>query len=173
MLMNEKNFKGAAVIDNIVPDKPGLYCIRIIDKSKLPAPFDKLLTNRGHDIIYIGIASTSLKRRFLCQELRAIGHGTFFRSLGAILGFRPSKGSLTKKANKRNYTFEANDEIKIIQWINKHLVVNWIECSKDFETFETLLLDKYRPLVNISKNPSASTQLARLRLECVTIANCP
>ena len=173
MLMNEKNFRSAAIVDSIIPDKPGLYCVRINDKSKLPPPFDKLLADRGHNIIYIGIASTSLKRRFLGQELRAMGHGTFFRSMGAILGFRPAKGSLTNKLNKRNYTFTRTDELKVIEWINKHLAVNWVEIEREFEKLETTLLNKYRPLVNISKNPSASNELTKLRAECVTIANCP
>ncbi|HUC80755.1 MAG TPA: hypothetical protein VMR70_07555 [Flavisolibacter sp.] len=173
ILMNEENFRPASIIDNIVPDKAGLYCIRISNTNKLPAPFDKLLAVREHNIIYIGIASSSLKRRFLCQELRAIGHGTFFRSIGAVLGYRPIQGSLREKLNKRNYTFSPTDETKIIGWINKHLIVNWVETDIDFDTLETTLLSKYRPLLNLAKNPAALAELTKLRAECVTIANCP
>ena len=103
--MNEKNFKLASEIDSQVPHNSGLYCIRIKNANALPAPFGRILKERNINIIYIGIASKSLNRRMLNQELRAIGHGTFFRSLGAMLGYRPPKGSLNDKANKRNYKF--------------------------------------------------------------------
>jgi len=171
MLMDEKNFKSASSIDNLVPPDSGLYCIRIYDVNKLPNPFNTFLANRQHNIIYIGVATKSLNRRFLNQELRANGHGTFFRSLGALLGHRPSKGSLTSKINKRNYKFPPNDEQKIIKWINEHLQVNWICFNGDFENLEAELITKYRPLINIAKNPSALKELTDLRRLCVQIAN--
>lgn len=171
ILMNEKNFKSAGSIDNLVPNNSGLYCIRISDINKLPKPFNTFLAVRQHNIIYIGIATESLKKRFLNQELRANGHGTFFRSIGAVLGHRPPKGSLTTKANKRNYKFTPTDEQKIIKWINDNLQVNWVEFSGEFERLETELIIKYRPLINLAKNPSALQLLSDLRKECVQIAN--
>jgi hypothetical protein len=171
ILMNEKNFKSADNIDNLVPNNSGLYCIRISDINKLPKPFSNFLAVRLHNIIYIGIATESLKKRFLNQELRANGHGTFFRSLGAVLGHRPPKGSLTTKANKRNYKFSPTDEQKIIKWINDNLQVIWVEFSGDFESLETRLITKYRPLINLAKNPSALQLLSDLRKECVQLAN--
>lgn len=171
ILMNEKNFKSAGSIDNLIPHNAGLYCIRISDINILPKPFNTFLADRQHNIIYIGIATESLSRRFLNQELRAKGHGTFFRSIGAVLGFRPPKGSLTTKANKRNYKFSTTDEQKIIKWINDNLQVNWVDFSGDFESLETELITKYRPLINLAKNPSALQLLSDLRKECVQIAN--
>lgn len=171
ILMNEKDFKSAGSIDNLVPNNSGLYCIRISDINKLPKPFNTFLADRQHNIIYIGIATESLRKRFLNQELRANGHGTFFRSIGAVLGHRPPKGSLTTKANKRNYKFTPSDEQKIIKWINDNLQVNWVEFSGDFESLETGLITKYRPLINLAKNPSALQLLSDLRKECVQIAN--
>jgi hypothetical protein len=171
MLMNDKSFKSAGSIDNLVPHNSGLYCIRISDINKLPKPFNTFLADRQHNIIYIGIATGSLNRRFLNQELRANGHGTFFRSIGAVLGHRPPKGSLTIKANKRNYKFSPTDEQKIIKWINDNLHVNWVDFSGDFETLETELINKHRPLINLAKNPSALKELSDLRKMCVQIAN--
>lgn len=170
-LMNEKNFKSAGSIDNLVPNIAGLYCIRISDINNLPNPFNTFLADREHNIIYIGIATESLNRRFLNQELRANGHGTFFRSIGALLGHRPPKGSLTTKANKRNYKFSPTDEQKIIKWINDYLHVNWVEFSGDLDSLETGMINKYRPLINIAKNPSSLKLLSDLRKECVQIAN--
>ena len=171
MLMNEKNFKSAGSIDDLVPHCAGLYCIRISDINKLPKPFNNFLVDRQHNIIYIGIATESLNKRFLNQELRANGHGTFFRSIGAVLGHRPPKGSLLTKKNKRNYKFPEADEQKIIDWINDNLMVNWVECDENFEDIEPQLIIKHRPLINLAKNPVALSLLLDLRKECVQIAN--
>lgn len=171
VLIDEKNFKPAGSIDNLVPNVPGLYCMRIIDINKMPKPFDIYLNNRGHNIIYIGIASQSLQKRFLYQELRAKGHGTFFRSIGAVLGYRPEKGSLKTKANKRNYKFKPEDEKKIINWINNNLIANWVTFDGNIESIETGIIQRYLPLLNIAKNPMALNELSELRAECVKIAN--
>lgn len=171
MLMNEKNFRIAGSIDDKVPDTPGLYCIRISNPELLPPLFAQHLKERGHNILYIGIATTSLYQRFLGQELRARGHGTFFRGMGAVLGFRPPKGSLRNKANKNNYTFSATNEKAIIAWINKHLLVNWVAFGGDFGDTETHLIQEYLPLLNTAKNPAALEELAALRKECREIAN--
>lgn len=166
-LMNEIHFKSAGLIDKLVCHTPGLYCIRIVDTNNLPKPFNSLLANRLHNIIYIGIATESLNKRFLNQELRGNGHGTFFRSMGAILGYTPPAGSLLSKKNKRNYKFSPDHELEIIDWINNNLKVNWIEFRGDFETIETKLIEKHKPLLNIAKNPLRLSILSDLRRECV------
>lgn len=170
MLLNEKNFKPAAEIDFLLPGNPGLYCIRIRDISALPPPFPEELQMRGHNILYIGIASQSLYRR-LNQELRARGHGTFFRSIGALLGYFPPKGSLVEKKNKKNYKFNSSDEARIIDWINKNLLVNWVEEDASLDTLESALVANYKPVINIAKNPQPVPRLAELRAACVRIAN--
>lgn len=171
VLMNEQNFKPAEDIDKLVPNSPGLYCIRIKDRDKLPKPFNNFILERGHSILYIGIASQSLKKRFLHQELRAKGHGTFFRSIGTVLTYKPPEGSLVEKRNKRNYKFSKNHEQLIIEWINKNLIVNWVEFSRDLYITETMLIAKYLPLLNLDKNPATLQLLSDLRKECVDIAN--
>ena len=170
-LMDDKHFQSIGVIDNSVPDKPGIYSLRIKDIENLPEPFDAHLASRGHNIIYIGIASKSLYRRMLNQELRGKGHGTFFRSVGAMLGYRPPKGSLNHRKNKRNYKFSGDDEQRIIEWMNANLLVNWVELSKGLNSVETEIIRKHKPLLNIAKNPAALPLLTRLRKECVEIAN--
>lgn len=169
--INELHFRGAGEIDQLVPNHAGLYCVRIQEVHQLPVQYRDALLVRKHNIMYIGIASKSLKTRFLGQELRAKGHGTLFRSIGAMLGYLPPKGSLLGKANKRNYKFSADVERQVIEWINKNLVVNWIVYDGDFETIETALIVRHRPLLNIDKNPDALEILKRARAECVRIAN--
>jgi len=171
VLMDSNSFKSVANIDHEVPKKPGLYCIRIKDTHTLPEPFKTELRKREHDIIYIGIASKSLHKRMLNQELRANGHGTFFRSLGAVLAYTPPFNSLSAKKNKRNYKFSSSDEKEIINWINQNLLVNWINQKTDLEKLETILLQKHQPILNIAKNPAPIPLLSALRKNCVDIAS--
>lgn len=170
-LLKEKSFKDAFDIDEIVPNRPGIYCIKIRSAELLPAEFSVVLKERQHLYLYVGIATKSLKVRFLEQELRARGHGTFFRSLGAVLGYRPEKGSLKDKKNKNNYTFSPKDEGQIIKWINANLLVNWIEYKGDIKANETKLIEEISSLLNIDKNPLALKKLKDLRNECREIAN--
>jgi hypothetical protein len=172
-LMNDSNMISVALIDYKVPDESGFYCIKIRDINTFPTIFSAELKSRESNVIYIGLASNSLKTRFLNQELRAKGHGTFFRSLGAILGYRPEEGSLNEKKNKRNYNFSQVDEQLIIDWINTNtnIMVNWVCCGSDFEALETLLIKKYTPLMNLAKNPLKLKKLTELRSVCVNIAN--
>lgn len=164
-------FRPAGTIDLELPDRPGLYAIRLRDKGVLPEPFKSHSEKRGHDLIYVGIASQSLSRRFLDQELRARGHGTFFRSIGAVLGYRPLAGSLIGKGNTRNYKFTPADNRVIIEWINSNLLVNWVEFSGAHAVEESALIRRYLPLLNLQGNPAALPELSALRAECVRIAN--
>lgn len=169
-LMDVKNQKSVGEIDHLVPHEPGMYCVRIKKVSALPPPFNRILKERGHDIIYIGIASQSIHRRMLGQELRARGHGTFFRSMGALLGYTPPPGSLIGKRNQRNYRFSEADNARVIDWMNRHFTVHWETMESGWNELETVLIDQHRPLVNISKNPSALSELSQLRKRCVDVA---
>ncbi|MBZ0247438.1 MAG: winged helix-turn-helix domain-containing protein [Cyclobacteriaceae bacterium] len=169
-LMNDKNFRPAGSIDSLVPDDPGLYCIRISNPQVFNPTFAKVLEERNHNIVYIGMATQNLSKRFLGQELRAIGHGTFFRSLGAVLGYRPEPGSLKNKKNQNNYTFSETDKKKIITWINQNLLVNWVAVEGNLSAIEDKLIKVYLPLLNISKNPGALKELIELRGDCKRIA---
>lgn len=170
-LLDPAAFRLAGGIDAYVPDLPGLYAVRLAGDARLPAPFDAKLADRGHDLLYIGIATGSLRKRFVGQELRARGHGTFFRSLGAVLGFRPSKGSLVGKANQSNYRFTSRDEDAIRAWIDDHLLVNWIQLDGNLIDLERVLIAERRPLLNLDHNPAALAELRFVRRECRTIAN--
>lgn len=169
VLMNEKNFKSAGTIYSPWPDQPGIYCLRILQPKTLPTFFSEVLKTRNHNIIYIGIASKSLRKR-LNQELRAKGHGTFFRSLGAVLGYTPEKGSLVGKRNQNNYRFSKEAEKEIITWINENLLVNWVPIEVDLNRIESQLLIENLPLLNIAGNPGALKELSVLRNRCKKIA---
>ena len=169
-MIDEGTFTKCADIDNIVPDKTGLYCIRLMDNEKLPEQYQAELDKRNNRLIYIGKAEKkSFQKRFLKQELRAKGHGTFFRSVGAMLGFTPPEDSLKDKKNKDNYKFSKPDEAKIINWINSHLEANW-KIFDDLFVIEKYLISMHRPLLNIKGNPEALSLLIKARDRCKEIA---
>ncbi|GAA4525632.1 hypothetical protein GCM10023160_18850 [Brachybacterium paraconglomeratum] len=172
-LLEPSAFRSAGTIDLEVPVRPGLYAIRVRDRDALPEPFKGHSELRGHDLLYIGVAGQSLNRRLLGQELRAQGHGTLFRSLGALLGYRPRAGSLVDKGNTKNYQFAPDDSQAIIEWINANLLVNWVEFSGAYRVEETALIKTHLPLLNLQGNPAAIPELSALRAECVRIANVP
>lgn len=53
-----------ALSGEMVPDVPGLYCIKLRKSVRLPAKYGKV---REDGVIYIGQASTSLRKRFWKQ----------------------------------------------------------------------------------------------------------
>lgn len=166
----EGTFKKAGSIDPLVPNQTGFYCIKLAAGAQLPKRYQEHLNTRPHAIIYIGKAEgQTLKKRFLGQELRAKGHGTFFRSIGAVLGYTPEKGSLATAKIKNNYTFKPTDEAKIISWINANLEVNWVTYTGDF-SIEKDWIKKYTPLLNDTHNPKRLTILKEDKANCRAIA---
>jgi hypothetical protein len=154
----------------LVPIRPGYYAIFIDDGGALPGPYGELLLQRATHLIYVGIATVSLYARLVEQDLQHRQPSTFFRGIGSILGYRPPPGSLVGKANQNNYRFSATDTAAIIEWINGHLSVNWVEADPALETTEASLIRTYQPLLNTKYNPDAVPQLAALRDECRRIA---
>lgn len=166
-LLDPQNFVLVSKLnESLIPNIPGLYAIRIKDISALPHPFSDELQKRGHNLLYIGKASKSLRKRLWHQELNHKNSATFFRSIGAILGFRPGKGTLYGK-DTRNYKFSEEDTNKIIRWINDNLLVNILPLQDNIEDTESALIKEHRPIINISKNPYRMSIMSELRDECV------
>lgn len=160
----------AAEASDRVPDRPGYYAIFVDDALSLPDPYRDILRARGTRLIYIGIATKSLRERLVEQDLRHRSPATFFRAIGPILGYRPAKGSLVGRSNQNNYRFIATDTAAIIRWIDGHLSVNWSVAEPAMESTETALIQAHRPLLNTEKSPEPLTALASLRDECRRIA---
>lgn len=169
-LLDPVNFRSAGTIDADVPEEPGLYAVRIRDIEQLPEPYVSIAEERESDLLYIGIARRSLRTRLLDQELRARGHGSLFRSLGALLGYRPARGSLLDQANQRNFVFTAEDEARIIEWINANLIVNWLPVASEHRELEEALVEEFLPLLNLAGNPASLPELSQARAECLTFA---
>lgn len=172
-LMDSSKFRSVKLLNALdIPDVPGVYVIKIRDIKKLPQVFSKVLNERKHNILYIGISEDSLKERFWNKELHAKGHGTFFRSLGAVLGYLPKSGFFKGKTINYNYKFSKHDSAEIIGWIGDNLEVNFIAYSDNLDEIEKSLIAKNLPLLNLAKNPAKLDELDRLRRKCVDVANC-
>lgn len=174
-LLARDAFRSAADIDGEVPELPGLYAIRIKDANYLPSPYREAAAARGTDLLYLGQATRrTLRHRLVRNELRGKGHGTFFRSIGAVLEYRPPAGSLIGTANTRNYRFSAADTDAIVDWINRHLEVSWVTLDvDDIPQTEVALIRAQLPLLNLRDNPAALFELLVLRHACSVIATQP
>lgn len=154
-----------------VDRKPGLYSIFVDDATSLPDPFRSLLISSGNRLLYIGRVRDSLYQRLIEEELRHRRAATFFRGIGAVLGFLPLSGSLRENKNKKNYRFSSEDSAKIIAWNERHLRVRWL--GLDVEQLlgvEPVVIRTLRPLMNTVHNPNRRPELADLRAECRRVA---
>lgn len=89
------NFQSVSSLSaDAIPNESGIYCIKLREGSTLPSKYGKIREDR---IIYIGIASKSLRKRLWEEELNHKRAATFFRSIGAMLDYLPPKGSLYGK----------------------------------------------------------------------------
>ncbi len=170
--VEEKLIKGdfksvSSLSADAIPNESGIYCIKLRENSTLPSKYGKIREDR---IIYIGIASKSLRERLWEEELNHKRAATFFRSIGAMLDYLPPKGSLYGKKT-RNYKFSLEDTDKIRKWMRHSLRANYIKVKEtEIISIEDALIKKYTPLVNISKNPKASEELKKDRLHCIDYA---
>jgi hypothetical protein len=166
------SYRSAGEIDAIVPNEFGVYAIRLRIGADLPEPFQTHLDARDTRLIYIGQAEKqTLLKRLLGNELRARGNGTFIRSTGAVLGYRPPFRSLAGRARDQNYHFASADRVAIVEWINSNLEVSWAVLPQhEVHGVEVALIRRHTPLLNLQDNPRALPELALLRAECRAIA---
>lgn len=153
-----------------VPAVPGYYAIFVDSRNSFPEPFKTAIKADGSYLIYIGIATKSLKKRLLEQDLRHKGPSTFFRGVAPILGFRPPIGSLISKKNQNNYIFNIGDTEQVIEWMKSHLSISWFEDVTANKNIEGQLIAQFEPLLNTVHNPHPLEKLAWLRRECRRIA---
>jgi hypothetical protein len=157
-----------------VPEGHGVYAVWAKDLDDLPEPFRTAARERATRLLFIGSATgRSLRRRMVHDELEGRGHGTFFRSIGVVLGYRPLVGSLVGSANHLDFGFETEDVIAITDWLRRHVEVSWVEVEDAPEDVAAGLIHEYTPLLNLRGNPEALPQLKELRKVAVMIAGGP
>jgi hypothetical protein len=148
-----------------------MYSIFVDRCDSLPEPYRGRLAAKGNTLIYMGRSLTCLRARVVEQDFEHKRAATFFRAIGAILGYRPPRGSLKDKGNQNNYKFSAEDTKRIMQWINEHLSVRYVEVDPaEIPVLEPMAIAELAPLLNDVHNPDALPELRDLRAECRRIA---
>ncbi len=164
-LLNISNYRPLADMEKFKLYFKGLYSLRVKEISVLPNLFKQELIATDTTLIYIGKGERTLFER-LEEECRGKSNGTFFRGIGALLNYRPPKGSLIGMSNTNNYHFSKQDRTEIIDWMNKNLNFNFIKLENNIEVIEKKLISLNCPILNTTHNPKKSKLLAALRKEC-------
>ena len=146
----------------LLPNSPGKYAFFVGELERLPEVFACEARTRPHPrLMYIGKADVSLAQRVWHEECRHRRPGTFFRSVGAMLGFRSPKGG-------RNYEFAQRDKQFVIEWIATNLKIVWQtdDSAASHLDGEQALIRGLTPLLNLQGNPRKFAELSRLRAIC-------
>ena len=157
-------------LDSKVLATKGFYSIRLKKSAVLPRRYQMIFKGRGNRIIYMGKAQRQALGKRLDQELKHTSPGTFFRSIGAVLGYEPIPGSLRNAKNKKNYKFSKSDTMKITEWLNESVEVFVVSYVGNF-SIESRIIAKYLPLLNLVGNPQKCIELIEDRKRCRMIAN--
>ena len=164
-LLDESSFKPLVDLEKHNLNFKGLYALKVVDISVLPKLFKDEVRASHNSIIYIGKGERTLNER-LQEECRGVSHATFFRGIGALLNYKPPRGSLIGKSNQNNYKFSGKDTCSIIDWMNLNLYFSFLKIDKDIDKIEKELIIEYCPILNTKHNPNKSTMLALKRKEC-------
>jgi len=146
----------------LLPNVPGKYAFFVEELERLPETFAcEARTRAQPKLMYIGKADASLAQRVWHEECQHRRPGTFFRSIGAMLGCRSPKGG-------RNYEFAPGDKQFVIEWIAENLKVVWQTESSAGSHYddEQALIRQLAPLLNLQGNPRKFAELSRLRAIC-------
>ncbi|KUO57874.1 MAG: hypothetical protein APF84_18435 [Gracilibacter sp. BRH_c7a] len=158
----------------------GIYRVFIRDYEKLcdlaPDFAKEICTRRklhlalDWKLIYVGEAKGNggLLTRFR-QEFRQEGRGTFFRSIGAVLGETPRAAQ--NEGEIRNYVFEGEAKERIINFIEETMGVQYesLDDAPIIITDEPEIRMK-KPILNIKHNPLPSQFVNSRRDRCRQIA---
>lgn len=167
--LEKMTFRNFNELSDSTLSKTGLYFIKLKNGAKLPIRYQTILDQRSHRIIYIGKAQDQSLRDRLNQEIYHTRPGTFFRSIGAVLNYKPIPGHLEGKRNQKNYKFSPTNTNSITNWLLKNTEFVIKELQGDFSV-EDELIRKYCPLLNDKSNPLRLSELREDRKKCREIA---
>jgi hypothetical protein len=160
----------AAGDENEVSLEPGYYAIFVDEPSSLPDHFRERLRASKTKLIYVGIAERTLRERMVHEDMRGEGPSSFFRSLGLVLGFRPTPGSLWGKRNQVNFRFSTGDTKRLVSWAKEHLSASWRVDAQADEGEESRFIRELKPAFNLKGNPEPDPVLRELRREALRLA---
>jgi predicted house-cleaning noncanonical NTP pyrophosphatase (MazG superfamily) len=154
-------------------NRSGIYQILIKDMNKCagicPRLYDEIIFRETSRLIYIGQANgNGLLLNRLRQELLGVGRGTFFRSIGAILGESPRLAR--NQTEIKNFVFEGAAYESIKAFILDNCVVKFQFVENDIDDVEKRLIIQHKPPLNIAFNPDPWEYLITQRERCRRIA---
>ena len=166
---DETSYKSLKDIEELSSDLKGVYAICATRESKLPDAVKKEVFNGGGFIIYANNSSNIKNELF--NKCNGTDSGNFLKRLGALLDFKPPKGSLVGKTEIENFEFSVEDKSKIREWIYDNLFFNYIVLEEDqMEAFKEHLVIQLSPVLNVQSNPFKSVLLNAKMDECFLYA---
>ena len=138
---------------NTIPTLSGNYIFALRKNRKLPdvgipVTYTKF---RDYEVIYVGIASNSLKDRDVKKHFNGnAGGSTFRKSLGCLFGYNLIPRDSHYNSNGKT-KFNITDESKLSDWIKTNLLLFYYP-NKEFDSIESLLIQALNPPLNLDKN---------------------
>lgn len=138
---------------NTVPTLSGNYIFALRKNSKLPdigipVTYTKF---RDYEVIYVGLASTSLRDRDVEKHFNGnAGSSTLRKSLGCLFGYNliPRDSHYNNNGKTK---FNVTDESELSDWIKTNLLLFYYP-NKEFDRIESLLIQALNPPLNLDKN---------------------
>jgi len=170
-----KLFDPANPIKGLPLEAPGNYIFLLRPDVMLPTDmiaeqpeFTTLeYENTTYRVLYTGVTKDSLYKRVYKIHLTGnnAGKSTLRKSLGCLWGYTFVKRD--KKPDSTKTKFAETDEASITEWMNKNLLVLFVE-NLNYEKDEQELIDKFNPPLNLDKNKNKINsnyrqQLSKLR----------
>lgn len=148
-----------------VPNLPGNYIVTLRKGISLPdigiTPFFTMF--QGMNVIYIGLAGTSLQDRDIKKHFKGnAGSSTLRKSIGCLFGYELIPRDSQFKKNKKT-KFSKEDEILLSTWMTHNLLLFYYP-NTDYISFEEKLIQKYNPPLNLDKNMNPINKEFRAKL---------
>lgn len=170
MITNEFRFFDPLKDDiNTVPALSGNYIFCLRKNSRLPdigipVTYTKF---RDYEVIYVGLASDSLKDRDIKKHFNGnAGKSTLRKSLGCLFGYNLIPRDSNYNSNGKT-KFNDTDESKLSDWMKINLLLFYYP-NIEFDCIESCLIKDLNPPLNLDKNHSVINsefrkQLTKLR----------
>lgn len=144
-----------------IPDEKGVYLFLLKSGARLPSVdcFYNCQKLNGREIIYVGISNRSLRRRDFKQHFYGnAGASTLRKSIGSLMGLQKIPRSKTRIDGKTKFTIE--DELILTEWMISNLDFCYLT-TEDTNAMEALLIKKFNPPLNLSKNYNLENSVYR------------
>ena len=148
-----------------LPGVPGNYLVTIRDISALPTLGYTVETKlfNGQNLIYTGIAGTSIRERIWRNHLGGnAGHSTLRLTLGCLFGYTFIPRD-KKDPDNGHVRFNEDDERELTAWMKKNLIFHYLPCDTP-KVVEGELIGQFNPPLNLSGNINPVNQEFRSAL---------